>query len=350
VDVVFEHADGRHKRVRKVSPVQTRRGAEEYERQLRGELLEGRFGRKEARFDEFAEEFDEIHIKGELKWSTQIRYRSTLKTHLLPTFGTCNMDEIESAQVSRLRAQMRAAGLSASTIRNTLGVLSRMLHLAKEWGYLREVPHIAFPKVPSPRFRFLSEEERRALLANAGDYWYGPIYFGLMTGCRMGEIFALERDQLDLANATVRIDRAVFRGKVALPKHDKVRTIDLSPGLVEFLRRHLRVVPLKSRLVFPTAEGTIRQERKADQGLRRACKRAGIEPCGWHVLRHTFASHLVMKGVPPQVVQELLGHSRIDETMRYSHLSPHMKRGAVVRLDDLDLKASESLALAPGQK
>ena len=61
--------------------------------------------------------------------------------------------------------------------------------------------------------------------------------------------------------------------------------------------------------------------------------RAGLKPFGWHVLRHTYASNLVMKGVQLQVVQQLLGHSRIDETMRYANLSPHMKRDAVARLD-----------------
>ena len=145
----------------------------------------------------------------------------------------------------------------------------------------------------------------------------------------------MEREQLDLANGVVHVDRAVYRGKVGLPKHNKIRTVDLSPRLVAFLREHLKVVPLRVRLLFPTSEGGIRLERKADQGLRRAARRAGLVPFGWHVLRHTFASHLVMSGEPVQAVQQLLGHSRIDETMRYAHLSPKMKRNAVARLDGL---------------
>jgi site-specific recombinase XerD len=54
---------------------------------------------------------------------------------------------------------------------------------------------------------------------------------------------------------------------------------------------------------------------------------------GWHVARHTFASHLVMRGVPIRTVQELLGHSTIEMTMRYSHLSPEACRSAVEVLD-----------------
>ena len=52
----------------------------------------------------------------------------------------------------------------------------------------------------------------------------------------------------------------------------------------------------------------------------------------WHVLRHTFASHLVMRNQPIKAVQELLGHASIEMTMRYAHLSPDVRRDAVEAL------------------
>jgi integrase len=67
--------------------------------------------------------------------------------------------------------------------------------------------------------------------------------------------------------------------------------------------------------------------------LWRACKRAGLRRIGWHVLRHTFASHLVMRGVPLKAVQELLGHTDIATTLRYAHLAPEVAREAVKLLD-----------------
>jgi integrase len=335
VDFWFNRPDGSKERVRKDSPVNTKRGADEFERQLRNELLDPTPRGKEILFEKFADEFQEVYGKANLKHATRITYASTIRYHLLPAFASHKLETITAQVIERFKAKLIAKGLSPATVRNTLGVLSRMVHVAKTWGYLREVPTFKLPRVPTPKFRFLSQEECAALLTAAGDYWGPPIYFALKTGCRQGELWAMEREQLDLANGVVHVDRAVYRGKVGLPKHDKIRTVDLSPRLVEFLREHLKVVPLRARLVFPTDDGTIRLERKAAVGLNRAAMRAGLKPFGWHVLRHTFASHLVMSGEPLQVVQQLLGHSRIDETMRYAHLSPAMKRNAVARLDGL---------------
>ena len=74
-------------------------------------------------------------------------------------------------------------------------------------------------------------------------------------------------------------------------------------------------------------------ENECKHPLWRTCRRAGLRIIGWHSLRHTFASHLVMRGAPLKAVQELLGHADIRMTMRYSHLSPSVRRDAVALLD-----------------
>ena len=64
----------------------------------------------------------------------------------------------------------------------------------------------------------------------------------------------------------------------------------------------------------------------------RACRGADIAGATWHTLRHSFASHLVMAGVDLRTVQELLGHKDLTMTLRYSHLAPAHKAGAVEKL------------------
>jgi site-specific recombinase XerD len=86
-------------------------------------------------------------------------------------------------------------------------------------------------------------------------------------------------------------------------------------------------------LVFCDLDGQMLTKNQCRRPLYDVCKRASLRQIGWHVLRHTFASHLVMRGVPIRVVQELLGHRDIKTTMRYAHLSPQSRRDAVALLD-----------------
>lgn len=81
--------------------------------------------------------------------------------------------------------------------------------------------------------------------------------------------------------------------------------------------------------MFCREDGPLVDPHACRYPLRRSWRKAGIAPLGWHDLRHTFASHLVMRGVPLKAVQELLGHATIEMTMRYAHLSPSVKRDAV---------------------
>jgi integrase len=103
-------------------------------------------------------------------------------------------------------------------------------------------------------------------------------------------------------------------------------------------QRHLR-----GELVLCADDGRELTENEYKWPIWRACKRAGLRKIGWHVLRHIFASHLLMRGVPLKAVQELMGHATIEMTMRYAHLSPDVRRSAVQLLDH-----GNTVAIQPG--
>lgn len=73
----------------------------------------------------------------------------------------------------------------------------------------------------------------------------------------------------------------------------------------------------------------VEQPGTARRALRFACKRAGLRQIGSHTLRHTFASHLAMRGAAPKAIQELLGHATVGMTARYMHLARSALREAV---------------------
>jgi site-specific recombinase XerD len=104
---------------------------------------------------------------------------------------------------------------------------------------------------------------------------------------------------------------------------------------------------LKSPYVFCDSEGNRFYEVK--RSFATACKKAGLENIRFHDLRHTFASHLVMKGASLKVVQELLGHADIKMTMRYAHLSQAHMRESVSLLNSLP-SGKEMVNIGPKEK
>lgn len=79
------------------------------------------------------------------------------------------------------------------------------------------------------------------------------------------------------------------------------------------------------------------KQPKDDSPLMKVCRKAGLRRIGWHVLRHTYASHLTMRGATSAEVQMLLGHASLSMTQRYSHLSPSARKRAAELLDEENL-------------
>ena len=79
-------------------------------------------------------------------------------------------------------------------------------------------------------------------------------------------------------------------------------------------------------------------------GLNRICRRAGLRRIGAHALRHTFCSHLAMRGAAPKAIQELAGHKSMKVTMRYMHLTQSALRDAIRLLDGSEHRAATSSA------
>ena len=120
-----------------------------------------------------------------------------------------------------------------------------------------------------------------------------------------------------------------------------------------------RVVPMNDivREVFlsilkqPDSEYTFNNDHR--NAFLKAVKTAKITDFKFHDLRHTFASYLVMAGVPLNTIRELLGHSTINMALRYSHLAPDHKSGSVEKLSTIlsqSNKVSEPRVLSIGKR
>jgi integrase len=272
--------------------------------------------------------------------------RSIVRTHLVPAFGEQPLEAITVRGLEEFKAAKLGQGLSPKTVNNVLTVLRKMLATAQEWGELAAVPRVRWLKAPKPEPRFLSFDEAAALIAHAAPEWRCLLLVAVRTGLRLGELRALRWVDVDLARARLVVRRAASRAIVGTPKSGKPREVDLCDEARDALKAHRH---LRSELVFCAEAGRMLSREELKWPLWSACRRAGLERIGWHVLRHTFASHLVQRGAPMRAVQELLGHGDLKMTLRYAHLSPESRRDAV-RLLDLPRYPDATLGATSGAR
>lgn len=281
---------------------------------------------------EFAPEFLDRYARVNNKPSEVESKATILRCHLLPFFGHLRLGDIRRREIDTYKSTKLKAGPKPSTINNHLGVLSKLLKVAVAWELIDSAPPVGLLKSPLPEFDFLDFDEADRLLAGAASepLWHTMILVGLRTGLRQGELLGLRWAEVDLDQGSLHVRRAVARGVVGTPKNGKARVVPLSQEAMRELKRHRH---LRGELVFCQEDGSMLTKGMCKHPLWRACRRAKLRRIGWHVLRHTFASHLAMRGKPMKVIQELLGHSTLEMTMRYAHLAPVVHRDAVDALD-----------------
>jgi integrase len=283
---------------------------------------------RDVPFETFAQKWFETHVVPNNKYSEQRHKKYVLSASLVPFFGKMKIGEISSYDIERYKAKLVKEGVTNKTIKNHLTVLNKLLKTAYEWLKLGGAPpKIVWPKCASYRTDYLSPEECELLLSHAHGLDREMILMALRTGMRQGELKGLQWSAIDWQNHSVavrhsRCDRA--KALVA-PKNGRERHVPLDNELFEVLCKRKR----DAGYVFLDAGGQPFNHKRLVTRLARVCRRAGVRRVTWHVLRHTFASHLAIRGVPLHVVQQLLGHTDISTTLRYAHVAPSALRTAV---------------------
>jgi integrase len=188
-------------------------------------------------------------------------------------------------------------------------------------------PKIVWLKCSPSKTDYLSAEEIAALLTHATGIVRDMIVLALRTGMRQGEIKGLQWESIDWNNRSiaVRHSKCDYTESLGPTKTNRERHIPMDDDLYSVLANRQQ----PSGYVFLYADGTPFNNNRINRQLAVVCKAAGMRKVGWHALRHTFASHLVMNGAPLPAVQALLGHSTIMMTMRYTHLSQSALRSAI---------------------
>jgi integrase len=237
------------------------------------------------------------------------------RPHLEPFFGSMKLDAIGPADVEEFKAAKVAEGQSRKSINNLLGTLRKLLNLALEWDVITKVPKVQGFKVKNSFITddmFLTFDEVDRFLLAAAPEWKVYTKTGVKTGLRVGELLALKWEDLDLVAGRLIVRRTLWRTQEGPPKGGKNREVPLSPDALAALRAHRH---LRGPYVFCDEAGKRLTHSMVKDVVPGTCRRAGLaKRITNHGMRHTFASHLVMRGVPLKAVQELLGHESIEMT------------------------------------
>jgi integrase len=254
------------------------------------------------------------------------------RVHLLPQLGDRPLDGISTERVQRLKATLTTR--APKTVNNVLTVLNTVLKRAVEWGLIERMPcAVRLLPVPPPSAPFHDFEEFERLVEAArrrGQDACLVVLLGGEAGLRRGEIAALEWGDVDLKKRQLCVQRAVWQGHTEAPKGGRLRYVPLTQRLTAALQgaRHLR-----GPLVFCDRDGKPVNENIIGNHVDHSARLAQLKHRGVHVLRHTFCSHLAMRGAPPRAIQELAGHRELGMTQRYMHLSPAALDSAIRLLD-----------------
>jgi site-specific recombinase XerD len=248
-------------------------------------------------------------------------------------------DKLGPEQIRQYQAFLfHTKKLSPATVSQYVSALRFLFIKTLRRHFLTE--HIPYPKSPRRLPVVLSPEEVSQLLNSARNLYHRTLLMTLYSAAlRRAELCRLKVADIDSQRMMIRITQGKGRHQ---------REVPLSPKLLETLRAYWRWMKPQTYL-FP---GTIKRIR-ADVPItpnivwlacRQAAQAAGIDkPIHPHTLRHSCASHLLEAGTDLRTIQVLLGHSRLEHTLIYRHLSHKHLQAITNPLDTLEVSSLDGV-------
>ena len=277
--------------------------------------------RETARLSEF-----ESHLRDERRLSphTLSNYRRDLEAvvRYCDQHGVARWSELHPQQVRNFAAQIHRQGLGGRSIQRKLSALRSFCRYLIKQGHLSSNPaqDIRAPKTPRILPHSLDIDRINGLLDKRADSWLAQRDLAMMelmysSGLRLAELVGLELNDIDLLQAEARV----------LGKGRRMRVVPIGRKAREVLRNWLKVRSIHcaegEMALFINRSGTRLSHRSVQQRFRRWSLKQGFDSrLHPHVLRHSFATHLLESSGDLRAVQELLGHANLSTTQVYTHL------------------------------
>ena len=282
-----------------------------------------------------------------VKKSTYAAYCLLIQSHLLPDLG--EKEEIREEDVQGLVNRKLESGLSQKTVRDILVVLKMILRYGAKYGLLpAHQIDVIFPTAREKQdLEVLTLAHQRQLMSfvkNHFTFLNLGIYICLSAGLRIGEVCALQWDDMDVASGVIRISKTLQRiylvdGKdkyteliVDKPKtKNSIREVPMTRDLLALVRP-LKKIVCSDYYVLTNAATPI-EPRTYRCYFNRLQQQLGLPKMRFHGLRHSFATRCIESKCDYKTVSVLLGHSNISTTLNlYVHPSLEQKRKCIDRM------------------
>ncbi|HUF93237.1 MAG TPA: site-specific tyrosine recombinase/integron integrase [Candidatus Limnocylindria bacterium] len=229
------------------------------------------------------------------------------------------VEKADSRAIRAFLASLHTRGLDPVTVARKLAAVRSFYRFLVRRGVVERNParETRGPRRPQKLVSFLPIDEAtalvdaRALGGAARDRDVAILELLYATGLRVSELTGLDVEAVDRTERTVRV----------LGKGRKERIVPFGASAARALERYLAPRPAAGGALFLNARGGRLTDRSVRSVVRRAARSAGVvRRVSPHTLRHTFATHLLDGGADLRAIQELLGHSRLSTTQRYTHV------------------------------
>lgn len=287
---------------------------------------------KGMRLREFTENYLETYKKPFIKPSTYERYKTCLKH--IPNIKFKNLTTDKLQQIVN---DMAEAHQSSSSIKQVKILLSQALNFAIDEGKIvtGDIRRVKIPKISQKKVFAFTENEQKKLFLGVKNSYYEDLFLSLLfTGCRVGELIALEWSDIDLRGCYFEITKTDGRGYLTTPKTaDSVRRLPINAEFREILIRKYNLGV--SGRIFRNTLGRPIVYRTLLDAWHRVLDASGLPYVGLHVLRHTYATNALRAGVDVKVLSKLLGHASVAITLDlYCDVSDEDKQSASQLLTD----------------
>ncbi len=243
-------------------------------------------------------------------------------------YGATALPDISAALVRSWLASLKEEGMESRSVTRKISALKSFFKYQLRQGAVATSPMttVVSPKLRKKLPRYVEEEGTRVLFRHVEfpDDWQGRTQRLIMqlfyqTGMRQAELVNLKESQLDLANRQIKV----------LGKGNKERVLPVGADLIHALRDYLQekkrlFEPTPGQRVLVTPRGAPLYPKFVYNTVKQYLSAPGVttlEQRSPHVLRHTFATHLMNNGADINAVKELLGHSSLAATQVYTHNS-----------------------------